>query len=107
MSIKIKGLEEFQRNMKKLSNNIEKIGGEHKLPFDTLFNENFMRKYTIHTSIDELINNSGFKVENENDFAQIPDAEWDTYIVKVTSFGSWEDMLHRATEEYLASQLGF
>lgn len=43
-----------------------------------------------------MIQANGFKVESEDDFKAIPDAEWDVFIHDNTSFGSWREMLEAA-----------
>jgi hypothetical protein len=50
---------------------------------------------------------SGFKIESPEDFAAIPDAEWDQFIRDNTTFASWEAMLGEAGGEWAARKLGF
>jgi len=98
ISFDLKGLENLQRN-------IEKLSGEQKVTFDILFPTSFMRKHTQFDSINDMVNKSAFKVESEEDFKNIPDKEWDDYVREKTSFQSWNEMLSKAGEEYLGKQV--
>lgn len=106
MGIRIEGFDELERTLKDLSTKVEELAGEHSVPFSELFDEAFMLKYTSCRSIQELMDNSGFKVESQEDFAQIPDDEWDAYIQRVTEFADWKSMMETAAKEYVRKRLG-
>lgn len=107
MGMKIKGLNEFKDKINELERKVDRLSGERQVSFDELFNDGFMKKYTKYNKFSELLDNSGFKVENQDDFKAIPDAEWEKYIISVTKFESWQDMLQIAGAEYYKKQLGF
>lgn len=53
-----------------------------------------------------MIDSSGFKLENENDFDKLSENEdWEFFIVKNTSFASFEEMKNEAAKEYVYKQL--
>jgi hypothetical protein len=81
-------------------------GKQQTMPLRELLNNDFIAKYSLFASFDELIASSTFKVETKDDFEAIPDAEWDTYIANNTSFESWEKMQRQAAAEYLVKQIG-
>jgi hypothetical protein len=107
MSIKIKGFDEVHKKLKQLSDNAKKLDGEHNIPFDVLFNNKFMSRHTNFSSIDDFIKDSGFEVSSQEDFAKIPDTEWDIYVRSNSRFQDWSKMMEKATAEYVAKQLGF
>jgi len=57
-----------------------------------------MRKHTDYGSISEMIEHSGFEVDN---------AEWDEFVSKRSRFSNWEEMQGAAAEQYVAKKLGF
>lgn len=104
--MEIKGLNEFQKSLEDIAKEIEELENKLEVPFNKLFNENFMQQYTSYKTWDELLNKSGFGVKNTNDFKKIPNKKLNRYIRKVTSFKNWEDMLNKATEIYMYKQIG-
>lgn len=90
-----------------LIGNLERLDGTRSVPFDQLFPRPFMHRYTNFGSIEEMLEKSGFKVETMEDFAAIPDEEWDRYVNENTRFSSWDEMQERAVEEYTLKELGF
>lgn len=105
MGFEIKGLDDFQRNLKNLQKNMQKLHGKREVSFDTLFAPAFMRKYTKFSSIDELFEKSGFKVDSNEDLEKIPDAPWDEYIAANTRFRNWKEMLDTAGKAYGEKQM--
>ncbi|MFW6027153.1 MAG: hypothetical protein ACOCRX_12530 [Candidatus Woesearchaeota archaeon] len=103
----MEGFDELQKNLKKLQNKAEELDGRNNIPFDELFNNNFMRRYTNYNSIDEMIEESNFKVETEEDFKKISEDDWDEFIKKNTKFDNWQQMINKAGEEWVAKKLGF
>lgn len=103
----ISGLEELQRRLEDWARGAEELDGEHKVPFEELFPPSFMKRYTTFESIEKMVETSGYKVENADDFKAIPDAAWDSFVRQRTKFDNWGDMLRKAGEEWAASKLGF
>jgi hypothetical protein len=62
-------------------------------------------KHSRFQSTDEMLAASGFKVDTAEDFAAIPDAEWDQFISQNTSFPSWEAMQGEAAQAWVARKL--
>lgn len=99
--LEIKGLDELQKLQKRL----EELDGSHQIPFDEMFEPAFMIEFTDFTSIDEMFEASGYKVENDEDFAAIPDAEWDQFVARTTRFASWEEMQQEAGNRWVQKKL--
>ena len=64
-----------------------------------------MSKYTDFSSFDEMLGASGFKAETPEDFAAIPDDQWDAFVATRTRFENWKDMREAGTREYVAGKL--
>jgi len=71
-----------------------------------LLTDDFVSQHTSFSSVDEMFAASGFKVETQEDFAAIPDAEWDNYIRSISSFDGWQSMLGAAGQEWAKRKLG-
>jgi hypothetical protein len=107
MGVKLTGFDELQKRLNDIQQSMKDLDGTHNVPLSELLPESFMREHTRFVSSDEMIKQSGFKVEGQEDFHKIPDTEWDEYISKNTSFSSWKEMLETATHGWAAKKLGF
>jgi hypothetical protein len=107
MGIKMRGFNEFGKELKKLEKKAKELEKGQSISFIDLFNEKFMSRYTKFGSIDEFFNNSPFEIENNEDFEKINENELDKYVGENTKFSTWQDMLGTAGQEHIAKQLGF
>jgi hypothetical protein len=73
--------------------------------FDDLYSPEFMRRYTDLPTIQAMADASGFKIESQQDFEAIPDADWDAFVRSRTRFQTWQDMQAKAGEEYVVRRL--
>jgi hypothetical protein len=105
--MKVKGLDDFSKKLDDLARKADELDGEHNIPLNELLTPTFLSGHTRFSSVDEMIEASGFKVDSQEDFAAIPDAEWDEFIRSVSSFSNWQEMLSAATQEWAAKKLGF
>jgi hypothetical protein len=64
-----------------------------------------MRRYTDFPTIQAMADASGFKIESQQDFEAIPDADWDAFVRSRTRFQTWQDMQAKAGEEYVVRRL--
>jgi len=92
-------------NNEQLKKNLEEISNTNQLRFDELFNIQFLSEHTSFTSLDDMFEKSGFKVESADDFKAIPDQEWEDFIIANTSFESWEDMQKAATVAVMSKRM--
>ena len=104
--MEFEGFDGAIRGLDQLSKNAEALGRRTQVSFPELFTPNFLARYTTFTSIDQMMQESGYKVESQEDFAKIPDGPWDGFIRSRTQFPSWQEMLGRATQEFAARELG-
>ena len=107
MSIKLNGLDNLQKQLKKMQKTAKELNGTHKVPFDKLFTKSFMTKYTKFSSINDFFKSGGFDVKSENDLKAIPDNEIDLHTSKTTKFKTWEDMLNKAVDQYISKKFSF
>jgi hypothetical protein len=106
MSVKIKGFDELTKSLKQMDKTLKNLDGK-QMPFNDLFTKSFMEKYTSVSSFDEFLLKGNFKVDSQSDFESIPDDVFDAYVSSNTSFKSWNDMLEKATDQYLSKLLKF
>lgn len=107
MQMRVRGLDEMTRKLKSLSRKLESLSGRHRVPLQGLCPPQFMVRYTSFRTIDEMIEASGYKVESREDFAAIPDEEWDRVVAKNTRFSTWKEMLNTAAKDWARSKLAF
>jgi hypothetical protein len=105
--IKLDGFNEFKKDLERLSKRASELNGEHTFTFEELFPDSFIQKHTQFSTIDELFENGGFKINSEEDFDALPEDKLDQHISATTDFDCWKDMLGSAAEEYMAKELGF
>ncbi len=101
----IEGLDKLKKKLKDIGDKAKELDGQD-VPISELLTSSFLTKYTHFSSIDELLQASGFKVESRDDFKAIPDDKWDEYIHPISNFKGWQDMINKATEEWTARKLG-
>lgn len=102
-----RGLKDFQRKLKELEQNANKLKGDNSVPITELFHPNFMLSYTQFNTIEDMFKKSPFKIDSEEDFKAIDESKWDMFIVVSTKFDSWEEMQETAATEWTAKKLGF
>jgi hypothetical protein len=107
MNVKVRGLDELKRKLDALARRARRLEGTHSVRLRDLFNPDFMERYTEFSSIDEMVESSGFDVESADDFKRILDDGWDTFVASRTRFRTWKQMLAKAGEEYIVKKLGF
>src|SRR5260370_35290429 len=105
MNVTSSGFDDFKKHIEKLQGNIEKLEGQHNIPFDELFSTSFMSRYTNFSSIDELLQKSNFDINSQENFEKIPEDKMNSFIAMHTSFLTWNQMSTKASEEWLARQL--
>ena len=102
--LKITGLDEMQRKLKDMERRLRSLDGTHNVSMKDLFPPEFMQKFTDFGTIDEMMNASGFKVESQEDFDNLPTQEWKDFISNRTRFGDWQEMLSAAAKAWAARQ---
>lgn len=98
------GMTKFLKNLEKKA---KEISGENSIPANETFTSQFLSKHSNFTSFDDLLEKSPFIIKNQEDFKNIPDAEWEKFITDNTDFESWKDMKVEAAKEWTVKKLGF
>lgn len=106
MLMKFKGLKELERKLNDLSSRAKKLDGEHNVPITELLTPSFLARCSRFQSASELFEASGFKVESQEDFAAIPDDQWDKFIRENTIYSNWQEMLKAAVAAWVKKELG-
>jgi hypothetical protein len=106
IKIETRGLDEAVRKLEDLGRRAAQLEGTHEVPMREIFSNGFMSKYTDFSSFDELLDASGFKVATKEDFAAIPDDQWDAFIAARTRFSSWKEMKEKGGRDYSSRKLG-
>jgi hypothetical protein len=96
--------DQFSRDIDRFQKDIEarlkRVSGEHKVPFRELFPPSFMRQHSELPNIEALFMAGGYSLGSDEDFAKIPDEDWERLITSHTSFASWKEMMETAGAEY-------
>ena len=106
MGIKVKGLDGLQQKLRDIERRAAALHGKHRVPLTELFPPAFVRRHSRFANIEALLEASGFSVKTAEDFAQIPDGEWDAFIARSTNFSDWKAMQKAGTAEYVKKKLG-
>jgi hypothetical protein len=97
--------EEVIRKLQDLQRNAAELDGEHSVPFAELFPDEFMLRQTEFSGVQAMFDASGFKVVSSEDFAAIPDGQWDIFVKERTRFSSWDEMKSAAVQEWAARRM--
>lgn len=96
---KVRGLDQFKRDLRKLQRKAKQIGGVRNVPLDELLTPTFLNRHTNFASVEDMFKKSGYNVETMEELERIPEEEWNVFIATNTLFSSWQDMLTAAMSE--------
>ena len=99
------GFDKIKRELEKIQSKAKELKGTNNVPFKELFSQEFLRKYTNFSSLDDMFKKSGFTVNSQEDFKNIPDEAWDKFISDNSHFKSWKKMFDAAMKEWIGRQL--
>ena len=107
MGFKLEGLDEFQRELEKLSSRAEKLDGNKKVSLHDLFSPDFIRTFSDFLNLDEMFEAFGQtpKTTEECDALTATEA-WNSFVADRTLFDSWEAMRDKAVERWATKKLG-
>ena len=106
IDVKITGFDNFEKELKRIQKEAEKLEGNHAVSLVELFTDEFMRQHTPYASLEELFTEGHFEVNSKEDIEAIPDKEMDDHVAQTTEFDSWEDMQSAAVKDYTIKKLG-
>ena len=99
------GVEIDTSGFDELERKLEEISGENEVSFGELFPDSFIKTHTDFKTLEELFEESEYKVETQEDFEQIPQEGWDEFIENNTEFSNWKDMAGKAFQEWVSKKL--
>lgn len=88
-----------------LIKNTDELDGQHQVKLVDLMHPDFVSSHSAFPDLSTLFAASGFKIDSTDDFAAIPDDEWNAFIKANTDFDSWLEMQRTAGTEYMKSRL--
>lgn len=107
IDIKIEGLDKIKKDLEELQNKIKEHEDEF-VPLTELLKPEFMQKYTEFSDFDEMLESGEFVVESQEDLEKLlSSTQWDNYVVDITKFKGWDEMLQTANKERISKNLGF
>tara|TARA_B100001059_G_C17787769_1_gene558202 strand:- start:349 stop:663 length:315 start_codon:yes stop_codon:yes gene_type:complete len=92
-------------NLDKLRKNLSELSGASEVKLVDLMDAEFVSGCSQYSSLEELFEASGFKIESKEDFSAIPDDEWEQFITSSTTFDSWLEMQKSAVASYAKKKL--
>jgi hypothetical protein len=92
-------------NLDKLQKNIKNLAKTTSVTLPELMNETFIASCSKFSSVNDLFEASGFKLETKEDFAAVPEDEWDDFIQSNTSYENWQEMQKAAHSHYLRASI--
>jgi len=99
------GFDKIKRDLENIQSKAKKLEGTNSVSFGELFTQEFLGKNTKFSSLDDMFKKSGFTINSQEDFKNIPDEEWGKFIASNSHFKSWEEMLDAAVKEWTGKQL--
>lgn len=88
-------VDDVRKKLSDLQNRVGAVDGEHQVNFHELFTTAFMSEHTEFQSIGEMFEKSGFIINTQEDFSQLPKHELDQAVAAHTEFISWREMLRK------------
>lgn len=100
--IRVTGFDEFEENLKKFADNLERKTQEAsgEVPLLELLPDTFMQRHTQFQSLQAMLNAAGIE-----DPEEIKGEAWSMFVGKHSNFANWEEMLSVAGTEYMRRKL--
>lgn len=98
----IKGLDNLQREIKKLERKGKSIGGKRQVKLTELLTDSFIRNNSDYNSLQNMVDSFPREIDSEKDFES---KEWNEFIRTKSKFNSWEEMLQAAHGEWVKKEL--
>ena len=102
----VTGIDEFEKELKTISNKAEKFGKKKQHSYNKVFNSTFLKKHTKFSSFKKMMEASNFDCSTQEKFDSIPKEDLDKFIQSISRYRSFDNMLKAASEDYLVKELG-
>lgn len=104
-NFEMKGFNELLNKLQKLQKNAKALNGVHPVKLKDSFPPDFMKEFTRFDSIEQMFDMSGFKIESQEDFNNIPIDKLDEFVKSNTKFESWLQMQEAAGARWIQNKL--
>lgn len=108
-TMKVKGISELKDELEIIKNKINSVSGTHEIKITELLTSQFMKEHSEYDSFETLARASGLCNGDgpitKEEFASIPDSEWDAWIQKSTDFKDWKSMMSDAGRQYIIKRI--
>lgn len=94
-------MDDFQRKIQRLADNISSLGGRH--PVTEILSPEFMSAHTSYGTFEEMCAAVG--VTTAEEFTAMPDTVWEAHVRAHTQFPSWEAMQKAGGEAWAKRRL--
>ena len=101
----ITGIDEFQKEIAKFEERLDKLSEKTSIKFSEMFTSEFMSQYTDFATLDEMLDNFGYADFSQEEFEAIPDDEINAKVASHTKFSTFQEMLDKCCELYCERQL--
>ncbi|MFK8261420.1 hypothetical protein [Leuconostoc mesenteroides] len=94
----------LDKKLKKMSKQVKEVSKPRKISADVVLTDKWIASHTTKNSLAQFENDAPF----DGDFSD-PKLinESNSYVSSISKYRSFEDMLHSATDDWIASQLKF
>lgn len=94
-----------RRGLDQLIKNAKELDGKHQVKMVDMLNPQFVSAHSKFDDLASLFAASGFKIDGPDDFAAIPDDQWDAFIAANTDFENWAEMQKAGHLHYVKGRL--
>jgi hypothetical protein len=100
--LKITGLEKLDQ----LQKAARELSNTKSAPLSEVLSPAFLAKNTKFTSLEQLFESGGFKVDSKEDLEAIPDEQMDAHVRANSDFPDWNSLLQAAGKEWAVKKMG-
>jgi len=96
----ITGFDDLDRKLQTLQRKLQALDATHEVSFNELFPDEFVRRHTRFTTLQEMIDASGIETPDE-----IGGPGWNEYVATNSSLEGWDEVKSLAGSEWARKQL--
>lgn len=95
---------DFEKKLQKFKDSAERISSHESVDATEVLTDEWISANTSKISLEQFENDAPFEGRFDNDGTKV---ERDNYIISISSFENFEDLLQQATADWAVSQLKF
>lgn len=97
-----KEIEDHQSSFRHLRADTDKLSTDPREAFPDVFSMGFMKKYTTYNSIENFLDSSPADVNQPHSFET---DEFKQFVSRNSVFDNWDEMVSKASEEWIVSEI--